>query len=721
MIPTTVDEATQDPPPAAPPPQPPASTKSPIGAKTLFDPAPFGSEGSPPASVPLSQVHTPMVPPNDPNSPHMMKTMADPEMAERAAKVRDQILASQELKAKTIDQKEIKTPIAEPSPLVVPVAKTLLLGGEGGPPNPLAAAEPPPPSQASPSPSPLSESVYAPGGIPVAPIPPAQVAPPPPSQQQHAPPGALKTMLGMPAADLPPPPSQVQPPPASQQAGPLKTMLGVAMPGIAPTHGEPPPPSQPLDLPSQKGTMLGVAVPGIAPTHEPRKLGGTVPLQQYPSSSHMPAAAPVAPAPLPPIVPAPPPLYEEPLPEAPQRPQQRGVPAVAVVGIIIVLLALAGTAAAFFILRSSATITAQPLLDENGKESLKMKCESCPDGTIVALGASSATVQGSAALLPLPAPLSIGDNDLSVKIDRPGSGRDEDVKVHVPVAYRVRADLTTLTAKPPAITVRVEATQGSEVTIDGKPVVLDDSGRGSYAIDVTTEVEGASDEQKTIDKKIPFTIKPKGRPQEEGQLIARASVIPLHIDSPGRDVITDKGTAAISGQTKVGATVTIDGQPTPVDAQGRFGVRVVLDTPGSKSLQIVASSPPLAPRTFKAKVTRVASLDAAAKELDAASPLGFEAFSQDPTSNVGKEVHVEGEIVEARVAQGHSILLVEERTACAKGASCLVRIVHGEELKANRGEHVRAYGFLEGTVSASGKTVPDIEGRLVIVNAKGGK
>jgi hypothetical protein len=384
---------------------------------------------------------------------------------------------------------------------------------------------------------------------------------------------------------------------------------------------------------------------------------------------------------------------------------------------VFVLVVLIGGGAALLVLRSGAPLSAQPRLDETGKESLAIRCESCPDGTVIALGASSTTVAAGAAVLPLPAPLSIGDNDLEIQIDRPGAGRDETVKVHVPVAYRVKADLSTLTAVPPSITVRVEAIEGSEVTVDGQPVALDTSGKGSHAIDVAAEVQGTSDDQKAIDRKVPFTVKPKGAAApESGQLVVRAAIAPLHLDAPGVELYTDRPTAAVSGQTKPGGALSIDGQSVSVDPQGRFGVRVELPADGEKTLTIVATAPPLAPRTVRSKIVRVASLEAAATTLDAQSPLAFDAFSADATSNAGRLVIVEGEVLETRVTQGYTVMLVEEKKSCSAGA-CVARVVHGDEVKAARGETVRAYGRLHGTVSSGGKNVPDIEGMLVLKRA----
>jgi hypothetical protein len=175
----------------------------------------------------------------------------------------------------------------------------------------------------------------------------------------------------------------------------------------------------------------------------------------------------------------------------------------------------------------------------------------------------------------------------------------------------------------------------------------------------------------------------------------------------------------VTGQTKPGGTITIDGHVVEVDAQGRFAVRVELPTPGEKLIEILASSPPLAPRLVRSKITRVASLADAAKELEAKTPLAHSAFAADPIGNVGKDVVVDGEVVESRAASGHTILLVEEKKACGTPGSCLVRVVHGEDLKTARGDGIRVFGHLAGTVTAQGRTLPDVESVLALPRGAG--
>ncbi len=482
-----------------------------------------------------------------------------------------------------------------------------------------------------------------------------------------------------------------------------RTMLGVAIPGIAPSGGR-----RAGALPSARSTMLGVAIPGIAPTRGPvveRRVAAAVPRRTQVEDTP------------PAIVPRPKPLIDEPLPDAPLlfRPSQRksGLPAVTVVAMTAALvLVLAGMGVALA-LRHGGTLTAVPRLEESGAESLTLGCTTCPDGTTVTLGRSHATMTASSALLVLPAPLAIGDNELTVGIDRPSAGRDENVVVHVPVAYRVRADLSTLGAKRPTVTVRVEATPGSTATVDGDTVPLDANGRGSYAVDVSKETEGPG-EASSFERKVTFSITAAGAKVETGQLTARAVLVPLALDAPGYDLITDKPTVAVAGQTRPGATVTIEGQGVAVDAQGRFGVRVELAATGEKAFSVIASSPALAPRSVKITVTRVVSLEAAAKLEEAKHPLLYDVFSIDLTSKIGQRVRVEGEVIEARAAAGHTVLLVDDRNACASGATCLVRVTHGEEDKVARGDSVRVFGRVAGSVAASGKPMADVEASIVL-------
>src|SRR5258708_40187855 len=113
-----------------------------------------------------------------------------------------------------------------------------------------------------------------------------------------------------------------------------------------------------------------------------------------------------------------------------------------------------------------------PMAPRVGMDVLHLTCDpaSCKDGTTATCGGArplQATFAGGQADLTLAEPLPVGDNELVLQINRPGLGRDEELKIVVPVAFRVHADLSTMTGVHPAITVRTEALAGSDVKLDG--------------------------------------------------------------------------------------------------------------------------------------------------------------------------------------------------------------------------------------------------------------
>ena len=91
-------------------------------------------------------------------------------------------------------------------------------------------------------------------------------------------------------------------------------------------------------------------------------------------------------------------------------------------------------------------------------------------------------------------------------------GRDEVVALSVPVAYRVRADVSTMNGPHPSILIHVEALAGSDVRVADKGVTLDASGTGTYAIDESAATEGPADESRVVSLDVPYTVASAGRP-----------------------------------------------------------------------------------------------------------------------------------------------------------------------------------------------------------------
>jgi hypothetical protein len=587
----------------------------------------------------------------------------------------------------------------------------------------------------------------------------AAVGPPPPAldpqTQASMRIAGNKTMLGMAATPLAPP---VAPPPAPAQVelrgdgpgviegapsqarpGLQRTMIGVAIPGIAPRASETPapPPSQAISpaavsLRSGAATMLGVAMPGIAPTAP----GQAPPPAPY--AAQVPPAPPGPPQGPPPVLPQQPPprainprlqhtaigqqivpapapfVDDEPVPSAPQRRAKRGVPVGIVAGIVGGLLLLGGGAIAFFY-RGAPPIVAQPRLDAQGNEILHLRCENCPNGTVASLAGAKSTFQSSETDVPLTKPLDVGDNKLTVQVARPGVGRDEAVSLVVPVAFRIRADLADIEKKPPVITVRVAAVPGTDVKVDGKPLALDGTGKGSYAVDVSADTEGATDDQRVIDRKIPYAVTLAGGKPESGVVSARIGVVPLRIDAPSPHAVIDGATFTIAGQTAAGGAVTVDDAAITAQADGSFAEPHTAGAPGTPvSIEIRATASGRAPRTAHVTVKR-GSLDAEAKAADAAGGLlTYDQIAADIASKAGQRAVVSGEVLEARVTGHQTIALVNDTRGCKTGP-CLARVIASEDAKGlTRGAMVRAYGTVTRAVSTTtGKTIPEIEADFV--------
>jgi hypothetical protein len=485
------------------------------------------------------------------------------------------------------------------------------------------------------------------------------------------------------------------PSPASGAAILKGTMIGVAVPGIAPVSAHVDAPRHPL-----QGTMMGVAVPGIAPLAGPSASSAGVPT--FASAEPRRAVA---------IAPRPPPLVDEepdvgPLP----RRSRRGVPLGWVAGIVAILVVIAG-GVAFLLLRAHPLI-AQPRLDAQGREELLLTCESCEDGTVAELYGVRATFKNKQADVPVANPLKVGNNPLTIAIDRPNLGRDESVRVVVPVAFRIRADLGELASARPTISVRVEALPGTVVGIDGKPVPLDGNGDGTYSVDLREETEGPADELRMIDRMIPYTVMPSAGERQAGKLAVRVGIAPLHLDAPGMHAVVDGTTFRIAGRTVRGGSATANGTALHVEADGTFSQPFDIPAVGDLAVEVRVSAPQLASRRAPFVIKRVDHLDDEARVRERAPGATYDALVADLKTSIGKETIVEGDVVEARTTSTQTVGVVDDTRGC-RSPPCLVRVTYGGDTRFKHGDVVRVYGRITRPFAYGSSTVPEVEADFV--------
>jgi hypothetical protein len=549
----------------------------------------------------------------------------------------------------------------------------------------LLVSAPSPTAPAPPAVSPATKRTIV--GLPSLAAQPAPFADPRSDGTPVAPPPPLEGPA--PGAEMAPPAA-----PSSSQARPhaRKTVLGVAIPGIAPLRAG--------DLGPQTANASSPIVRKEASLRPgpPRGLGETIPIPAF-------------------FVPPPAPLLESPAPSGPLSVRRRGTPLWVAALILLGVSVVGGSAAIAILWPRALPIGVQPRVAADGKDVLHLTCDarSCPDGTLVSLEAAKAAFAGGEADLPLETPLHVGENTLSLAIDRRGMGRDETVKLVVPVAYRVRADLTTMEAASPSITIRVAAPKGTEVRIDDKPIALDATGAGSYVLDEAAAVDGPADESRPISIEVPYVVVPTGGPAEKGTVSAHIAIAPLRVDAPGPSTVIDEDKVLVAGRAAKGSSVAVDGAQVAVGADGAFESTIAVPAQGQRLIEVRAGTSVLASRRVHLAVTRVASLVEAAKAFEARAPIGYDAAMRAiAAAKTGAPIVVEGEVVEARGSGHRTLVLVDDRRGCAKGP-CLARIIVGRDLALTHGEVLRAYGNLARAYrTPAAQTVPEVEAEFVL-------
>lgn len=546
---------------------------------------------------------------------------------------------------------------------------------------------------------------------------------------QLAPPAANRTIVGMMV-----PASVSALPAAPSPAGfgsAQRTMLGVVAP-IA----DPAPARAPLagSGPPAARTMLGVAVPGIAPLHpgdpgfEPPLATGFRP--EGPSPGESTRASSELGATVAPIGPSWAPMLDASFstkarfsrPRSPDRNREArpklASPSVSPRRALLIVGAGGAMALGAVLIAvlwpSAPPLTVRARADAEGHEGVEIGCSTCPDGTTITVGPTAVLMQKHLAQVPLATPLTVGENPIKVAIDRPGNGRDETVGVVVPLGYRIRPDLATLQGERPAIQIVVEAPQGTRVTLGGRPVALA-AGRAVETVDVTDAVTGLADEVTLLNRQVPYSVTPKEGAPEQGIVNVSVSVVPLHLDAPGPTAVIDGKTFVLAGRSLKGAEVQAAGRPIQVKADGTFAQVMNVSSVGATQIEVRARMANMAPRLTRIDVRRVESLETAAREFTAKSPLGYADIASNPAAAAGKLVLLGGEVVDARRQNHQTVMLLDVAAAfgCRPRGSgseaCHVRLVLGSESDAKPGDTLRAYGRVVRAYGVAGRRdIPEV-------------
>ncbi len=598
-------------------------------------------------------------------------------------------------------------PVTEPvTPTAAPVPQTAVLSPPA--PTPTAAPVPQtavlsPPAPAPPAAMPFKGTMMGMGiALPTPPASEAQGQAPAPNPAKASSQGLRGTMIGM----APPTPTGDSVPPLPSQG-----VLAEPAPGVA--SADPSMPG-PTDLGSTialgrvvvgRKTMVGIARPGIAPLNPGvQKVPSEPPVAAPWPSATIQTAAPFVAAP-----------QAEPVAGLP-RPLR--IPAGAALAIVGAAALLTAAIVALLLYRARGAVEATLGTGADGREQLLLACGGCPDGSTVNVGSARATFHAGRAQVPLGQKLGVGDNTVSVELER-RPGKPEQLELKVPVDFRVRADMSGLSQVPPRVIVRVEAVPQTAAVVDGKPLTLaaapGGTEVGSAEIDITKALSGSSSVVGLFERKIPYVVTPPSGSPTRGDVSVRVGVTPLVVQAPGPSIVVESATFVLAGHTSKDATVTVEGRPITVDGAGAFAQMMSVSSLGETNITVRADSKDQAPRLVPVRVRRVQSLAAEAALVRANATTSYAAIARDPESQRGITVALEGNVVEARVDAFTSVLLLDVKSGCPS-APCLARITVGEKTPLKDGASVSAFGTVTGAVDGphQGTRIPTIAADFVL-------
>jgi len=402
---------------------------------------------------------------------------------------------------------------------------------------------------------------------------------------------------------------------------------------------------------TKKQTLLGVAMPGIAPLRPGAEPPPAPPTMGEPDASLE--------------------LSEEELRLARvRRPGRFGWLGWLLFGAGLLLLG-----AGFFAwhtFRHTAGLSVSATVDDKGRQVLHVTCPRCEPDTEFRVGETRAALSNGRGQLTLPTPLPLGDNRLELSLVRRGERRGSPVSVTVPVFFRLRAELGRLTSDPPAVVLMIDALSGTRVTVDGKPVALDARGHAELTIDVTRELTLDAQNRTHFERRVRYLIE-RDRERSEGEIPFQSSITPLAVSTPGERLITAALSFPLSGRTAPKARLVANGYPLPVGEDGSFSQDMAISRPGTTRLRLHASAEGMAPRLFTVELEQVTDLRARALELARDALVHTDQLIAAP-SKEPRLAALTGELLEQNRDGRRTRMLVD--LPCAKGP-CLGRVDYG--------------------------------------------
>ncbi len=300
-----------------------------------------------------------------------------------------------------------------------------------------------------------------------------------------------------------------------------------------------------------QGTLMGVAQPGIAPSH------------------HRPEAPPAAfPTP---AGPQPPGADSHPPSNFPASGSSRPIWQTALlVGLGLCAAASVGGVMALMGKPDLTMKVTRFAIDDAGKDQLELSCDGCPDGTTVRIGDAESQFQSNVSTIVIDKQLDLGENRFELQVTDPAGESLSAAPLTVPVAFRMSSNWTGRHALPPFGQVLVEAPPGSRIKIDGKPMD-DTSGQVEYQVLVDEPTLGESTDIEKVALDIPIEVT-TGDKTRQTRATLRGGITPLRMTSVGPILEFKSGPITLAGVSAPGATVRFGDLETTASDQGEFAL-----------------------------------------------------------------------------------------------------------------------------------------------------
>jgi hypothetical protein len=461
-----------------------------------------------------------------------------------------------------------------------------------------------------------------------------------------------------------------------------RTMLGVALPGIAPTHDRPPPaasppqfvpPPPPPSVQSQQSQQAHGAMQAAPPQLQATGVLAPVSQGEVRSGDDF--------------------VDEDERRRRAARARPRSpMPAIfvaafaAIVLIVVVLLWVRAKPPPRLVVERHEGATADDLV---------VKCDACgDDGDIEANGEHAHFSNGEAKLSLAHDKLVPGKNTVATTLTV--GKRSWPIALEIVVPYLARVSLDRLGTDGTMELVLDVAPQVESVKVDDATTAAK-GGKVVLPIPIAPTKDDAS---KTFTRTIGFTVSSKGSDPREGSIAvsipwATSKLAVAHVGAGKTPTIfAIGGTAKISGKSQGNAHVVIGDAKADADASGKLSVDVpVADDANAITIVVFASGS--APRAIDLSVLHARSIDDAWKQIR--SMFGKSTQSQqlaDPDAHVGEWIDATVAVHDTKEEDGRVVVAGDVR--CASGdASCpTVRVLLPAGITAAKDDVVRAGGVI---------------------------